>query len=56
MIPLENLVVETVKGKKIILNIKKTYNNRAILGEPVFKQHFILFDYSKNKIGFAPKR
>jgi hypothetical protein len=44
------------QSKKIVLNIKKTYNNRVILGEPLFLQHFIALDYSNNKIGFAPKR
>jgi len=43
-------------SKKIVLNIKKTFNNRVVLGEPIFLQHFIALDYSKNKIGFATPR
>ena len=55
MMPLSNLVLSE-QSKKIVLNIKKTFNNRVILGEPIFLQHFIAFDYTKNKFGFAPKR
>ncbi len=56
MIPMEKLVLKDEHGKKIIFNIKKTFNSRAILGEPIFKQYFMIFDYSKNRIGFSPKR
>ena len=42
--------------KKVVLNIKKTFNNRVVLGEPIFLQHFIALDYSKNRIGFAIPR
>lgn len=56
MIPMEKLVLKDDHGKKIIFNIKKTFNMRAILGEPIFKQYFMIFDYSKNRIGFSPKR
>lgn len=55
MIPLSKLIL-TEQGKKVVLNIKKTFNNKVILGEPIFLQHFIAFDYSKNRFGFAPKR
>jgi len=44
------------EGKKIILNIKKTFNNRAIIGEPIFKKYTVLFDYTNSKVGFAHKR
>lgn len=37
-------------------NIKRAYNNRIILGEPVYNEHVLILDYSKNKIGIAPKR
>ncbi len=36
--------------------ISDTDNNRVILGEPIFLQHFIALDYTKNRFGFAPKR
>lgn len=55
MLPLASLI-EKEEKTKIILNIKKTFNNRVILGEPVFLKHFIVLDYSKNKFGFANKR
>lgn len=55
-LPLSDLTYEGVSKKKLILNIKKTFNNRVILGEPVFKKHYVVFDYSKNKFGFADKR
>ena len=55
MIKLKNLVLKS-DSKKFILNIKRTYNNRIILGEPVFKDHVLLLDYTKDRIGFAPKR
>ena len=55
-IPISDLLHVGLKGKKLILNIKKTFNNRAVLGEPVFKQHYIVLDYSKNRFGFANKR
>lgn len=55
MVPLSKLVLSE-QSKKIVLNIKKTYNNRVILGEPIFLQHFIALDYTKNRFGFAPKR
>lgn len=45
-----------VEGKKVILNIKQTFNNHAIMGEPLFQHYFCVFDYSKNRMGFAPKR
>lgn len=43
-------------SKKLTLNIKKTYNNRLVLGEPIFKDHVLMLDYSKDRIGLAPKR
>lgn len=55
MIPLADLI-EKEEKTKIILNIKKTFNNRVILGEPIFLKHFIVLDYGKNKFGFANKR
>lgn len=55
MVSLKDLVLK-VDGKKLIMNIKRTYNNRIILGEPVFKDHVLLLDYTKDRIGFAPKR
>jgi hypothetical protein len=55
MIKLEDLVLKN-EGKKVIFNIKKTFNNHAILGEPIFHKYFVLLDYNKNRIGFAPKR
>jgi hypothetical protein len=54
-IPLAKLEHES-KSKKLILNIKKTFNNRVILGEPIFTQHYIVLDYSSNRFGFAAKR
>jgi hypothetical protein len=41
------------KGNKAIFKIKKSFNNRAVLGEPAFKRYAMFFDYGKNKIGFA---
>jgi hypothetical protein len=26
------------------------------LGEPIYKDHVVILDYTKNKIGIAPKR
>ncbi len=43
-------------SKRLTLNIKRTYNNRIILGEPIFRDHVLLLDYSKDRIGIAPKR
>ena len=54
-IPLKDLVLKK-DGKKVVLNIKQTYNNHAIMGEPLFKHYFCVFDYSKNRIGMAPRR
>ena len=55
-IPLSDLIHTPLKGKKLTLNIKKTFNNRVVLGEPVFMQHYVVLDYSKNRFGFANKR
>lgn len=55
-IPISNLLHTPLKGKKLTLNIKKTFNNRIVLGEPVFLQHYVVLDYSKNRFGFANKR
>lgn len=55
MVPLSDLIESDSKAK-IILNIKKTFNNRVILGEPIFQRHFIALDYNKNRFGFANKR
>ena len=52
MIPLKELSISTKKNKAIF-KLKKTFNNRAVLGEPAFKRYVIFFDYDKNKIGFA---
>jgi len=56
MIPMEKLILVNDHGKRVVFNIKKTYNNRVILGEPIFLQHYMAFDYQKNRIGFGPKR
>jgi hypothetical protein len=56
MIPFSDLVLTNDHGKRIIFNIKKTFNNRLIFGEPVFKKYTVFFDYSKDKIGYAIKR
>lgn len=56
MIPMQDLVLKNEHGKKVIFNIKRTYNNRIILGEPIFNQHVLLLDYTKDRIGIAPKR
>lgn len=55
MVPLSDLI-EKEEKTKIILNIKKTFNNRVVLGEPIFQKHFVAFDYTKNRFGFANKR
>ena len=55
MLPLKDLVLKSER-KKVTLNIKKTFNNHGIMGEPLFLHYFCIFDYSKNRIGFAPKR
>lgn len=55
MIPIKDLIITNDHGKRIVFNIKKTYNNRVIFGEPVFKKYSVFFDYSKNKIGYAVK-
>ena len=55
-IPISSLTHESITKKKMVLKIKRTFNNRVILGEPVFLQHYIVLDYSKNRFGFANKR
>jgi hypothetical protein len=56
MIPVKDLILRNDHGKRIVFNIKKTFNNRIVLGEPIFKENVIILDYTKNKIGIAPKR
>lgn len=56
MIPLKDLVRANEHNKKISFNIKKTFNSRIVLGEPIFKKYSVYIDYSKDKIGFAIKR
>lgn len=55
MIPFKELIISNAHHK-VVINIKKTYINKIILGEPIFKHYVLIFDYSKYKIGFAPKR
>lgn len=54
-IPFSMLAYKEISKKKLILNIRKTFNNRVILGEPIFHRHYIVLDYSKNRFGFANK-
>lgn len=56
MIPLKDLVRSNDHNKKISFNLKKAFNSRIVLGEPIFKKYSVYFDYSKDKIGFAIKR
>lgn len=59
MIPLAHLIRdEEEKGHSNILtlNIKQTYNNYAVLGEPLFRHYYMLFDYGKNRVGFSGRR
>ena len=56
MVPMKDLVLRNDHGKRIIFNIKKTFNNRIILGEPIYHENVVILDYTKNKIGIAPKR
>ena len=42
--------------KRAIFNIKKSFNKYAILGEPIFEEYVMFFDYLKNRIGFSEKR
>ena len=45
------------EGSKTTLNLKVTpYDKYAILGEPLFKNYFVAFDYENNKVGFSEKR
>jgi hypothetical protein len=56
MVPMKDLVLKNEHGKKVTFNIKRSFNSRIILGEPVYKDHVLILDYSKNRIGIAPKR
>lgn len=56
MLPISDLIIKNDHGKRIVFNIKKSYNNHIIFGEPVFQKYAVFFDYSKNRIGYALKR
>jgi hypothetical protein len=56
MVSLKDLLLRNEHSKKATFNIKRTYNNRIILGEPIYDNYVLLLDYTKNRIGFAPKR
>lgn len=55
MITLEKLLLSN-EHKRAVFNIRATSGHRAILGEPIFLEYFLAFDYSKNRVGFGPKR
>lgn len=56
VIPMKKLVRNMEHGKKVVFNIKKSFNNFSVLGEPLFKEYFFAFDYLNNKVGFSGKR
>jgi len=56
IIPMKKLILKTDQGKRVIFNLKQSYNNRVVLGEPLFLEHFFAFDYLRNRIGIAEKR
>lgn len=55
IIRLDEIIIEKT-SKKVVFNIKQVSNETAILGEPIFLNYYVLFDYSKNKLGLAPRR
>lgn len=55
LVTLKELIIEK-SSKKVVFNIKQVANEFAIIGEPLFLNYFVLFDYSKNKLGLAPRR
>ena len=56
ILSLRKLIVKVDHGKRIIFNIKKSFNNYSILGEPLFKEYYFAFDYLNNRVGFSGKR
>ncbi len=56
IISLRKLVLKVDHEKRAIFNIKKSFNKYAILGEPIFEEYVMFFDYLKNRIGFSEKR
>jgi hypothetical protein len=50
---MKKLILKTDQGKRVIFNLKQSYNNRVVLGEPMFLEYFFAFDYLKNRIGIA---
>ena len=55
-IALKDLVIEA-SHSKTKLNLKKSLDSRfVILGEPLFKKYFFVFDYTNNRIGFSDHR
>lgn len=56
IIPLRKLVLKVDHGKRVIFNIKQSFNHWAILGEPIFEHYVMFFDYLKNRVGFSEKR
>ena len=53
IIPLKKLVLKLDHNKRVIFNIKKSISNVTVLGEPIFNEYFMAFDYLKNRIGFS---
>jgi hypothetical protein len=56
VLPLKGLVLRLDHGRRAVFNIKQSLNSYAILGEPVFQQYYLAFDYLGNRIGFSDKR
>jgi len=56
IIPLNKLLLKLDHGKRAIFNIKKSVNQYAVLGEPIFQHYFMAFDYLYNRVGFSGKR
>ena len=56
IISLKKLIVKVDHGKRVIFNIKRSFNNFCILGEPVFMEYWVAFDYLNNRVGFSGKR
>ena len=48
-------LVRVKRHSSVVLNIRNSDSDVVILGEPHFKAYFTVFDYRKNRMGFAYK-
>ena len=53
--PLQDLVLEK-HHKEVTFNLKTTFQDYAIFGEPFFQKYYTVFDYGRNRIGIGAPR